>query len=147
MSPNASSTPDSVSALIFNKETYRPDTPSKTEANNDGRRGDGPRLATSDVPSEPYGSLPAGGMVCPLIESLSVASSPAPQNPGSVARFLSFIFPNLYKIRASAQNRDAWKLVQDLLPHMRQARAEGFVYGHAMALANIPPPEGERPKE
>ncbi|KAI4521145.1 hypothetical protein K525DRAFT_279435 [Schizophyllum commune Loenen D] len=104
-------------------------------------------LDTSDVPSEPYGSLPAGGMVCPLVESFSVASSPAPQNPGSVARFLSFIFPNLDKIRASAQNRDAWKLVQDLLPHMRQARAEGFVYGHTMALASIPPPEGERPKE
>ncbi|KAI5899336.1 uncharacterized protein SCHCODRAFT_02483999 [Schizophyllum commune H4-8] len=104
-------------------------------------------LDTSDVPSEPYGSLPAGGMVCPLVESFGVASLPAPQNPGSVARFLSFIFPNLNKIHAFAQDRDSWKMVEDLLPHMRQARLEGYVFGHAMALAGIPPPENKRPKE
>ncbi|KAI5834636.1 hypothetical protein K523DRAFT_368945 [Schizophyllum commune Tattone D] len=98
-------------------------------------------ITTSPQPSDVPITDPLSATVIanPSVTVMNVGSSPAPQDPGFVARCLTLIFPNLQSVLYS-YTEESWKAVHDLLPHMKQARMESYAIGHAMALAGVPFP-------
>ncbi|KAI5899351.1 uncharacterized protein SCHCODRAFT_02009514 [Schizophyllum commune H4-8] len=98
-------------------------------------------LNTSITPAQPLdipimNPLSAALKANLSVTAIDVGSSPAPQDPGFVARFLTLLCPNLRAV-SHPYTEAAWKAVHDLLPHMKQARMESYAIGHAMALAGV----------